>query len=87
MGEGAAGNISPAAEEMLTSLGSMTAPSLTLAYGEPNRIVFVNTSEGGILAASLGRFLRLDSLLSVQQLVGEAVGEAPPSDHVDVNEG
>jgi ferric-dicitrate binding protein FerR (iron transport regulator) len=87
MGEGTAANISPEAEELLASLGSMTAPSLTLAYGEPNRIVFVNTSEGGILASSLGRFLSLDSLLSVQQLLGQAVEEEHRSRQVDVNEG
>jgi hypothetical protein len=87
MGEGTAANISPEAEEMLAGLGSMTAPSLTLAYGEPNRIIFVNTSEGGILASSLGRFLSLDSLLSVQQLLGQAVEEEHRSHHADVNEG
>lgn len=74
-------------EQLFGSLGSMTGPSLTLAYGEPNRIVFVNTSEGGILTSSLARFLSLDSLLSMQELVGEAVEEEADPRPVGVNEG
>ena len=87
MSEGAAANISPAAEEMLAGLGAMTAPSLTLAYGEPNRITLVNTTEGGLLGRGLSSILSINSLLSVQQLAGQALGEVPPNDPVDVNEG
>jgi hypothetical protein len=74
IGSGAA-NISPEVEDLIGGLGSMTVPSLTLAYGEPSRIVFVNSSEGGILTSSLGRFLTLHSLLDVQQLLGQAIEE------------
>jgi hypothetical protein len=76
LGGGAAASISPEVEELLGGLGSMTVPSLTLAYGEPSRIAFVNSSEGGILTSSLSRFLSLHSLLNVQQLVGQAIEEA-----------
>jgi hypothetical protein len=81
LGEGAA-QMGGEIEKLLGNLGSMTAPSLTLAYGEPNRIVFVNTSEGGILTSGLARFLSLESLLSVQELVGQVVEEevgTPPA--------
>jgi hypothetical protein len=70
-----AASFSPEVEEMIGGLGSMAVPNLTLAYGEPNSISFVNISEGGILTSSLGRFLSLQSLLDVQQLVGQAVEE------------
>lgn len=84
---GSAGQMSPAMDRLLGSLGSMTAPSLTLAYGEPNRVVFVNTSEGGILTSGLARFLSLESLLNVQELVGEAVEEEVGNHPADANEG
>jgi len=82
-----AAQVSPEMERLLGSLGSMTGPSLTLAYGEPNRIVFVNTSEGGILTSGLARFLSLESLLNVQQLVGDAVEEEAGDRHAGANEG
>ena len=87
MGEGAAANISPRAEELIQSLGSMNEPSLALIYGEPNLISFVNMSEGGMLTSSLGRFLSLPSMLNVQELVEEAIEEESRSNPELVNEG
>jgi hypothetical protein len=96
-----AANFSPEVQEMISGLGSMAAPNLTLAYGGPNSIAFVNISEGGILTSSLGRFLSLQSLLDVQQLIGQAVEEgtrdhsghrspdadAPVEQHPSITEG
>jgi hypothetical protein len=85
--KGAAANISPQAEEMIQSLSSMTVPSLALLYGEPNAISFVNTSEGGLLTSSLGRFLSLQSLLDMQELVGQAIEQESRTRQEPVNEG
>lgn len=52
---------------LLERLATAMGPSLTVAYGERDRIVFVNTSEGGLLGNSLGAFLRLDSLFDMPQ--------------------
>ena len=41
-------------------------------YGETDRIVFVNRSQGGLLGSAVRSLLRLDSLLDVQQLLDEA---------------
>jgi len=96
-----AAKFSPDVEDMLSGLGSMAVPNLTLAYGGPDSIAFVNISEGGILTSTLGRFLSLQSLLDVQQLVGQAVEEgtrdnsghhspdadAPVEQHLSITEG
>ena len=59
----------------LGQIGLFTEPSLTVAYGEPNRIVLSNTSEGGLLGRGLASILSLPSLLNVQQSLGDAVDE------------
>jgi len=61
--------------ELLGKLGLFTEPSLTVAYGERNRIVLANTSEGGLLGRGLTSILSVPSLLNVQQLLGDAVEE------------
>ena len=61
--------------EMMDNIGSLAGPSLTLAYGEPNRITLVNTTEGGLLGRGLSSILSINSLLNVQQLLGQAVQE------------
>jgi hypothetical protein len=63
---------SPDQETILHELAGQTDPSVTLAYGEPDRIVFVNSSQGGLLSSTLGAFLRLDTLMNVQQLLEQA---------------
>jgi hypothetical protein len=65
---------------LLGQIGLMAEPSLTLAYGEPSRIVLANTSEGGLLGRGLASILSVPSLVSVQQLLGDAVegDEASP---------
>ena len=62
-------------QQILTEFGSTMTPSVTLAYGEPERLVFVNSSEGGLLSSTLGSFLRLDTLMSMQQLLTHAANE------------
>ncbi len=74
-GPGAAGE--PSA--VLGQLGLLTEPSLTVAYGEPNRIVLANTSEGGLFGKGLASILSVPSLLNVQQSLGDAVDERDAS--------
>ena len=52
MGEGAGDG-----EEMLSQVGIAMVPTLTCAYGEPDRIRVVSTSQGGALAPLLARML------------------------------
>jgi ferric-dicitrate binding protein FerR (iron transport regulator) len=68
----ATSQLPPEQRMMVEQLGSASTPSLTLAYGEPDQIVFVNRSEGGLLTAAIRSLLRLDSMLDVQQLLDEA---------------
>ena len=68
----AAAQASPELQKMLGEIGAAAGPSLTLAYGEPERISFVSTSRSSWLTSSLGSFLRWDSLLSMQELLQQA---------------
>ncbi|HXV74703.1 MAG TPA: FecR domain-containing protein [Candidatus Polarisedimenticolaceae bacterium] len=72
----------PEGQKLFDSLGSLSGPNLTLAYGEESRITLINTTEGGLLGRGLTSILSLDSLLSVRQLVDRAVQEqaSDPSD-------
>jgi len=72
---GAASALTDGQQNVLSEIGAMTGPSLTVAYGESDRILFVNTSPGGFLGSGLASFFRLESMLDVQQLVGQAVQE------------
>jgi len=67
--------LGPEGQKMLDNIGSLAGPSLTLAYGEPNRITVVNTTEGGLVGRGLSSILSINSLLSVQQLLDQAVQE------------
>jgi len=58
---------------VLDKLGSLSGPSLTVAYGREQGITLVNTTEGGLLGRSLTSILSVQSLLSVQELVDRAV--------------
>ena len=69
------GQLGPESRSILDNLGSLTGPSLTLAYGEESRITLVNTTEGGLLGRGLTSILSLESLLSVQELLDQAVQE------------
>jgi len=68
---------------LIEQLGASTGPSLTLAYGDPNRITFVNRSEGGLLGSTLGSFLRLRSLMDVQELLGQTARQHAPREAAD----
>jgi hypothetical protein len=69
------GQLPPESRSVLDNLGSLAGPSLTLAYGEKSRITLVNTTEGGLLGRGLTSILSLESLLSVQELLDQAVQE------------
>jgi len=72
--------LNPEQQRLMAEIGEMTAPSLTLAYGEPERITFVNKSEGGLFSSAIGSLLRFDALMDMQQLLGEAARSQAP-DH------
>jgi len=71
----ATSQLPPEQRMMIEQLGAASTPSLTLAYGESDQIIFVNRSEGGLLGAAVRSLLRLDSMLDVQQLLDEAARE------------
>lgn len=70
-----ASGLSEEHQEMLNELGEVSRPTLTLAYGGENRITVVHNDRGGLLGSGLGMLLRLDTLLSVQELLREAGAE------------
>ena len=45
---------------------------MTLAYGDPDRLSFSYTHEGGLFGAGLANFLSLQSLLDVQELMSRS---------------
>jgi len=65
----------PDQQNILSEFGEGVEPSVTLAYGEPERIIFVNTQKGGLLSSTLGSFLRFNSLAGMQELLTHAAGE------------
>jgi hypothetical protein len=75
--------LSPEQRSIIEQLGSASTPSLTLAYGETDRIVFVNRSQGGLLGSAVRSLLRLDSLLDVQQLLDEAARQGRDAGQLD----
>lgn len=48
-------------------------PSLAVLYGEPDRIVFVSTSEGGLFTSGLGSLAGFGGLMNVQQSLIQAM--------------
>ncbi len=68
-------NFSQDQQAILGQFAGDVDPSVTLAYGEPDRIVFVNTQQGGILSSTLGSFLRFNSLVGMQELLSHAADE------------
>ena len=68
-------NFSQDQQSILGQFAEEVDPSVTLAYGELDRIVFVNTQQGGILSSTLGSFLRFNSLTGMQELLTQAAGE------------
>lgn len=62
-------------QDALNELAEVSRPTLTLAYGGENRITVVHNDRGGLLGSGLGMLLRLDTLLSVQELLREAGAE------------
>ncbi len=68
-------NFSQDQQAILGQFAENVDPSVTVAYGELDRIVFVNTQQGGILSSTLGSFLRFNSLVGMQELLTHAAGE------------
>ena len=68
-------NFSQDQQAILGQFAGDVEPSVTLAYGELDRIVFVNTQQGGILSSTLGSFLRFNSLVGMQELLSHAADE------------
>jgi hypothetical protein len=80
-------SLNPEQQKLMQELGDMTAPSLTLAYGEPERITFVNKSDGGLISSGIASLLRFEALMDVQQLLGQAArSQAEESGAADRNE-
>ena len=73
--QGFASRLSDENRAMFQELSDQTRPTLTLAYGEQERITIVHNDRGGFLGSGLSMLLRLDTLLSVQQLLREAESE------------
>lgn len=67
-------NFSQDQQSVLSQFAVDVEPSVTLAYGELDRIVFVNTQQGGLLSSTLGSFLRFNSLVDMQELLVRAAG-------------
>ncbi|MCH7780589.1 MAG: hypothetical protein IH848_07060, partial [Acidobacteria bacterium] len=67
-------NFSQDQQSVLSQFAVDVEPSVTLAYGELDRIVFVNTQQGGLLSSTLGSFLRFNSLMDMQELLSQAAG-------------
>jgi hypothetical protein len=68
-------NFSQDQQSILGQFAGDVEPSVTLAYGESDRIIFVNTQQGGMLSSTLGSFLRFNSLMGMQELLTHAAGE------------
>lgn len=68
-------NFSQDQQEILSRFAGDVDPSVALAYGETDRIIFVNSQQGGLLSSTLGSFLRLNSLVGMQELLTHAATE------------
>jgi hypothetical protein len=68
-------NFSQDQQEILSQFSGSMEPSVALAYGETDRIVFVNSQQGGLLSSTLGSFLRFNSLMGMQELLTHAAAE------------
>ena len=62
-------------QNILENFGANSGPTVTVAYGEPERIIFVNSSQGGLLSSTLGSFLRFETLTGMQELLTHAASE------------
>ncbi|MCP3981485.1 MAG: hypothetical protein GY716_19475 [bacterium] len=75
----AAGSLPPQHAKILEGLGELDRPTVTLAYGDWDRVTFVNVGQTGIVSSTMAAFLRLETLLNVQQLMGQAAHEKSPA--------
>lgn len=67
---------SPEQQALMQQLSAETPPSVSVLYGEPERIVFVNTSLGGLFESGLSSLIGYKGLLDVQQSLFQAVDQA-----------
>ncbi|MDH3784519.1 MAG: DUF3352 domain-containing protein, partial [Acidobacteriota bacterium] len=59
-------------QDIVAAFSGVMKPSLTVAYGEPSRIRFVHTTEGGMFSSGLMSLLSLEHLMNVQELLDHA---------------
>ncbi len=69
----ATSSLSEDQHKLATAMAKNARPSLTTAYGGDDRIVFIYTHEGGLISSSLASFFSLQSLASVQELIGQSL--------------
>jgi hypothetical protein len=71
----------PEHQQLAEAVAQEAGASLTVAYGEPDRIVLVGTSEDGLFGSSLGSLLGLEGAMSLEQVLGRTFGvEAAAAD-------
>ena len=70
--QGMANEFNGPQQEIVAAFSGVMKPSLTVAYGEPSRILFVHTTEGGLFSSGLMSLLSLDHLMNVQELLDHA---------------
>jgi len=69
----AIGQLSPNQQQMVEELSAESKPSLTLAYGDTDRITLVYTHEGGFFSSGLATFMSLQSLSEIPDLFGRTI--------------
>ena len=69
---GMAGSLTPGQAQILGEISENTRPTMTLAYGDPDRLSFSYTHEGGFFSTGLANFLSIQSLLDVQELMSRS---------------
>ena len=69
----ATSSLSDEQHQLASAMAKNAKPSLTTAYGADDRIVFVYTHEGGLISSSLASFFSLQSLASMQELIGQSL--------------
>ena len=72
---GATAQLNPEQAQLVQELATSARPSLTVAYGAPDRITFVYTHEGGLISSGLASFFSMHTLANMQELVGRAIDQ------------
>jgi hypothetical protein len=70
----------PREQQIAQALSQDSGASLTLAYGERDRIVIVGATEDGLFGSSLGALLSLEGMMGMQQVLTRTIGDAADDD-------